>query len=119
MLLSGLRVVPSVQSSQEQGLYGMSNLMDTANNPTMSLAVQPKEQVTSTTTILSGALITSRPFSSAGAVTTGTFTATAAPWGHDQSLYHCGKALPTNEIIGEDRRVTFDDWLFILESATS
>ena len=83
-LLNDLRVVPSVQSSQEQGHYGMSNIMVTASNPRMSFTAQPEEQVTSASTTLSGALSTSRPVSSAGAVTTGTFTATAAPWGRDQ-----------------------------------
>ena len=59
MLLNDPRVVPSFQSTQEQ-------------------------QVTSTNTSLSGALFTSRPVSSE-AITTGAFTATAAPWGRDQS----------------------------------
>ena len=78
-LLSDLRVVPPVQSSQEQGYYGMSNLMDSASNPRMSFTIQPKEQITSASTTLSGALCTSRPVSSAGEVTTGTCTTTACP----------------------------------------
>ena len=58
-LLNDLRVVPSVQSNQEQGHYGMSNIMDTASNPRMSFTAQPEEQVTSANTTLSGALFTS------------------------------------------------------------
>ena len=116
-LLSDLRVVPPVQSSQEQGYYGMSNLMDSASNPRMSFTIQPKEQVTSASTTLSGTLFTSRTVSSAGEVTTGTFTTTAAPWSHDQLQHRCGKAPPIDEFTGEDRRITFDDWLPILERA--
>ena len=120
-LLDDLRVVPSVQSSHEQGHYGMSNLIDTASNPRKSFTAQPEEQVTSTGTTLSGALFTSRPVSSAGAVTTETFTATAAraPWGCDQSQFRRGKAPPTDEFTGEDRQITFDDWLPILERAAT
>ena len=55
------RVIPSVQSTQEQGHSGMSNLMDTASNTRMSFTVQPEEQVTNTLTTSSGALFTSRP----------------------------------------------------------
>ena len=40
-LLSDLRVVPPVQPSQEQGHYGMPNLMESASNPRMSFTVQP------------------------------------------------------------------------------
>ena len=116
-LLSDLRVVPPIQSSQEQGYYGMSNLMDSASNPRMSFTIQPKEQVTSASTTLSSAFFTSRPVSSAGEVTTGTFTTTAAPWSHDQSQCCCGKAPPIDEFTGEDRWITFDDWLPILERA--
>ena len=58
-LLNDLRVVPSVQSNQEQGQYEMSNIMDTASNPRMSFTAQPEEQVTSANTTLSGALFTS------------------------------------------------------------
>ena len=84
-LLNDLRVVPSVQSSHEQGHYGMPNLMYTASNPRMSFTAQPEEQVTNASTTLSGALFTSRPVRSARAVNTGTFTVTATPWGPDQS----------------------------------
>ena len=81
----------------------MSNLMDAASNPRMSFTAQPEEQVTSTSTTLSGALSTNRPVSSTGAVTTGTFTATAAPWAHDQSQCRRGKASPIDEFSGENR----------------
>ena len=54
-----------------------------------------------------------------GAIPTGTFTATAAPWGRDHSQYRRGKAPPIDEFTGEDRRITFDDWLPILERATT
>ena len=118
-LLNDLRVVPSVQSSQEQGDYRMSTIMDTASNPRMSFTAQPEEQVTSASTTLSGALFTSRLVSSAGAVTTGTSTATAAPWGRDQLQCRRGKAPPIDEFTGEDRRITFDDWLPILERAAT
>ena len=70
--------------------------MDTASNPRMSLTVQPEEQVTSTSTNLSGVLFASRPVSSAGAVTTGAFTATAAPWvafSHNIAVVRIGKLL--------------------------
>ena len=94
--------------------------MDTASNPRISCAAQPEEQVTSASNTLSGALLTSRPVSSAGAVTTETFTATAAPWGRDQSQCRCcGKAPPIDKFTGEDRRITFDDWLPILERAAT
>ena len=53
--------------------------MYTASNPRMSFTAQPEEQITSTSTTLSGALFTSRPVSSARAVTTGIFTVTATP----------------------------------------
>ena len=69
----------------------MSNLMVSASNPMMSFTIQPKEQVTSASITLSGALFTSRPVSSAGEVTTGTFTTTAAPWNHDQSQCRRGE----------------------------
>ena len=95
----------------------MSNLMVSASNPRMSFTIQPKEQVTSASTTLSGALFSSRPVSSAGEVTTGTFTTTAAPWSHDQSQCRHGKAPPIDEFTGEDRRITSDDWLPILERA--
>ena len=93
--------------------------MDTASNPRMSFTAQPEEQVTSANTTLSGALFTSRLVSSAGAVTTGTFTATAAPWGRDHSQCRHGKAPSIDEFTGEDRRITFDDWLPILERAAT
>ena len=54
-----------------------------------------------------------------GAIPTGTFTATAAPWGRDHSQYRRGKAPPIDEFTGEDRRITFDDWLPILERAAT
>ena len=95
----------------------MSNLIDTACNPRMCFTVQLKEQVTSASNNSSGALSTSKPVSSAGAVTTGTFTATAAPWGHDQSQCYCGKTSPVDEFTGEDMQITLDDWLPILEIA--
>ena len=97
----------------------MSNIMDTTSNPRMSFTAQPEEQVTSASTTLSGALFTSRPVSSAGAVTTGIFTATSAPWGRDQSQCRCGKAPPIDEFTGKDRQITFDDWLPILERAVT
>ena len=111
MLLNDLRVVPSVRSSQEQGHYGIFNIMDTASNPRMSFTAQPEEQVTSASTTLSGAIFTSRPVSSSGAVTTGTFTETAALWGRNHSQCHHGKELPIDEFTGEDRQIIFDDWL--------
>ena len=67
MLLNDPRVVPSFQPTQEQ-------------------------QVTSTSTSLSGAFLTSRPVSSE-AVTTEAFTATVAPWSHNQSQCCHGKAI--------------------------
>ena len=92
MLPSDLGVAPSVQTSREQGH-----------------CVQPEEQVTNVSTSLSSALFTSRPVSSAGAATTGTFTATAAPWGSKQSQCRRGKAPPIDEFTSEDSRITFDD----------
>ena len=102
-LLNNLRVVPTVRSSHEQGHYGMPNLMYTASNPRISFTAQPEEQVTSASTTLSGALFISRPVSSVGAVTTGTFTTTAAPWVPDQLQCCRGKAPPIDEFTGEDR----------------
>ena len=67
-LPSDIRVVPPVLSSQEQGHYGMSNLIYTASNQRMSFTVQLEEQVTSVSTTSSGALFASG--SSAGVVTT-------------------------------------------------
>ena len=101
-LPSDLGVVPSVQTSREQ-----------------DHCVLPEEQVTSVSTSLSSALFTSRPVSSARAATAGTFTATAAPWGSNQSQCRRGKAPPIDEFTGEDSRITFDDWLPILERAAT
>ena len=59
------------------------------------------------------------PISSVGAVTTGTFPATVAPWESNQSRCRHGKASPIDEFTGEDSRITFNEWLPILERAAN
>ena len=115
-LLSDLRVVPAVQPSQEQGHYGMSNLMDSASNPRIVLHFSLKEQVTSASTTLPGTLSTSRPVNSAEEVTTGMFTTTAVTWGRDQSQCHHGKAFQSkNSLVRTGRLLLMTGYLFLKE----
>ena len=67
----------------------------------MSSIIQPQleEQVTSVTTALSNPFLT--------------------PVRDNQSQCRRGKAPPIDEFTGEDNRVTFDDWLPILERAAT
>ena len=118
-LWSDPRIVPSVQASRGQGHYGTSNQTDTASSPRMSLTVQPDGQVTNVSTSLTSAPFISRPINSAGTAATRTFTVTAAPGGNNQSQCRRGKAPPIDEFTGEDSRITFDDWLPILERAAT
>ena len=72
-------------------------------------------------TISSGPFLTSGPVNSTGVATAGTVanTALTALSGDNQSQCRHGKAPLIDEFTGKDSRVTFDDWLPILERAAT
>ena len=112
-------VVTSSTTNPFQG-RGETQVVNTAKDPqslevndqSLILQNQSNQQVTNLSTSLSDMLYVSRPISSVGTVDQGKPTLD----GHAY-IPRRGKAPPIDPFTAEDIRITFDDWLPILERA--
>ena len=105
--------IPHVHGGQAQldSLEGTQSL-EQINKQSLTSQIQSDQQVTKLSASLSDILPTSRPISSIGIVNQGKLTAEGQTYTSRR-----GKAPPIDPYTAEDVRITFDDWLPILEQA--
>ena len=99
-------------SQAQPGNLGGTQLLKPINNQGLTSQIQSNQQVTKLSTSLSDTLLTSRPISSIGMVNHGKLTAEGQTY-----ISRRGKAPPIDPFTAENIRITFDDWLPILERA--
>ena len=99
-------------SQAQPGNLGGTQLLKPINNQGLTSQIQSNQQVTKLSTSLSDTLLTSRPISSIGMVNHGKLTAEGQTYTSRR-----GKAPPIDPFTAENIRITFDDWLPILERA--
>ena len=112
-------VVTSSTTNPFQG-RGETQVVNTAEDPdslevndqSLILQDQSNQQVTNLSASLSDMVFVSRSISSVGTVDQGKLPAD----GHAY-IPRCGKAPPIDPFTAEDIRITFDEWLPILERA--
>ena len=101
--------VPYGSQTQLGNFEGTQSLKE-INKQGLTSQIQSTQQVTKLSTSLSDTLFTSRLISSVGTVNHGKLTAEGQTYSS-----HRGKAPPIDSFTAEDIRITFDDWLPILE----
>ena len=105
--------IPHVHGGQAQlNSPGGTQSLEQINKQSLTSRIQPDQQVTKLSASLSDILPTSRPISSIGIVNQGKLTAEGQTYTSRR-----GKAPPIDPYTAEDVRITFDDWLPILERA--